>query len=78
MDMQLNWRKAPLSERWMADTPVGLITIAQRRAGKGRGYVWTAMLADGRRLASDPDRRECTRAAEANIQRLFLEAEKKP
>ena len=67
---KLEWRRMP-SDRWLAATPLGEVSVALRRGGKNRGNIWTAILAGRRvRIATGANSFECQRNAEFHVDRL--------
>jgi hypothetical protein len=67
---ELNWRATPMSGKWLADTPLGIVTVAFKRVGKNRGSMWQATLPDGVRIATGDTSQMCMRDAEFHVARL--------
>lgn len=67
--MIVEWIKHGTRETWAASTPIGLVTVALRRAA-GRMQTWTALDRRGRRIATGRTAVECMANAEPQIERL--------
>lgn len=62
----LEWRMTPMSGKWVADTRIGRVTLAMKKAGKHRGH-WQATLESGVRIAAANNSNACKRAVEAHL-----------
>jgi hypothetical protein len=67
--MTLEWRIMPHSSKWVARTPIGLLTIREAK-NAARIRVYQAVLDDGRRIAQKFTHAECKAEAEFQVARL--------